>query len=339
RNATVTFINRDNNTIIATVPVGLVNPGDFKTGTATYNYPVTISGDAQQFTIGIIVNNYYCRNSSDDNTVVTVAKPLGELFITGGGYLVLTSSAGIKAGTAGTKNNFGFNVKYNKARTNLQGNINTIVRKMEAGVMRVYQVKGNSMTSLAVNENCPKTATFNGKANITDITNPLLPVAVAGNAVLQVTMTDMGEPGSSDKIAITVWDKDGGLWFASNWNGTATVEQILGGGNLKVHGGAPCTPTLTLVSQPVITKATANPFKVSVSPNPSITDFRIQVISNSSEPVTVRLMDVNGVVKELSRVFTKTSSINVGANLVSGTYFAEVTQGVNRQVVKLIKLN
>ncbi len=191
RNATVTFINRDNNTVIATVPVGLANPGDFTTGTATYNYPVTISGDAQQFTIGIIVNNYYCRNSSDDNTVVTVAKPLGELFITGGGYLVLTSSAGIKAGTAGTKNNFGFNVKYNKARTNLQGSINTIVRKMEAGVMRVYQVKGNAMTSLAVNENCPKTATFNGKANITDITNPLAPVSVAGNALLQVTMTDM----------------------------------------------------------------------------------------------------------------------------------------------------
>ena len=78
------------------------------------------------------------------------------------------------------------------------------------------------------------------KANIQDITNPLNVIPLDGNATLQVKMTDMGEPGSSDKIAITVWNKDGGTWFSSNWNGTSTIEQVLGGGNLKVHGGAVC---------------------------------------------------------------------------------------------------
>jgi hypothetical protein len=29
----------------------------------------------------------------------------------------------------------------------------------------------------------------------------------------------------ADSIAITLWDKDGGLWFASKWDGTKTVEQ------------------------------------------------------------------------------------------------------------------
>jgi Metallo-peptidase family M12/Secretion system C-terminal sorting domain/HYR domain len=347
RNATVTFINRDNNTIIvANLPVGLVNPGDLTVGTATYNWNTTITGDAQQFTIGIIVNNYYCRNSSDDNTVVTVAKPLGDLFITGGGYLELTSSAGIKAGTAGTKNNFGFNVKYNKAKTNLQGNINTIVRRLEAGEIRVYQIKGNAMTSLVVNENCPKTAIFNGKANIKDITNPLLPVSIDGNATLQVKMTDMGEPGSSDKIAITVWNKDGGLWFASNWNGTTTVEQILGGGNLKVHGGVDCAPPPPpVISNEVITEVPkkaipeADLFKVIVYPNPSAGDFRIQVTSNSYEPVTVRILDVTGVVHSVNLMNSKTNTIKVGNHLKEGTYIAEVIQGTNRKLVKLIKLN
>jgi hypothetical protein len=347
RNATVTFINRDNNTIIvANLPVGLVNPGDLTVGTATYNWNTTITGDAQQFTIGIIVNNYYCRNSSDDNTVVTVAKPLGDLFITGGGYLELTSSAGIKAGTAGTKNNFGFNVKYNKAKTNLQGNINTIVRRLEAGEIRVYQIKGNAMTSLVVNENCPKTAIFNGKANIKDITNPLLPVSIDGNATLQVKMTDMGEPGSSDKIAITVWNKDGGLWFASNWNGTTTVEQILGGGNLKVHGGVDCAPPPPpVISNEVITEVPKKAipetdlFKVIVYPNPSAGDFRIQVTSNSYEPVTVRILDVTGVVHSVNLMNSKTNTIKVGNHLKEGTYIAEVIQGTNRKLVKLIKLN
>src|SRR5205814_9761006 len=67
RKATVTFINRDNNSIIASsVPVGLVNTNDATVGTAVYNWPVNITGDAQQFTVGVVVNNYYCSNNSAD---------------------------------------------------------------------------------------------------------------------------------------------------------------------------------------------------------------------------------------------------------------------------------
>ena len=96
------------------------------------------------------------------------------------------------------------------------------------------------MTSLATQAPLPPatypwTATFNGKANIQDITNPLAPISIDGNATLQVTMTDNGEPGGSDTIAITVWNKSGGLWFSSKWDGTKTVEQLIGGGNLVVH--------------------------------------------------------------------------------------------------------
>src|SRR5206468_459065 len=76
-NAKVTFINRDNNTVIASnVPVGLVNAGDSTVGTATYNWTVNISPNvSQQYTIGIIVTNYYTRNSSFDDDVVTVSVP------------------------------------------------------------------------------------------------------------------------------------------------------------------------------------------------------------------------------------------------------------------------
>ncbi len=230
RNARVTFVNRDTNAVIAAnLPVGLVDAGDTKVGTATFNWNVNIgAADSTSFTIGIIVTNYYARNSSDENSVLTVSKPLGTNFITGGGYLILSSSSGLFAGEAGTKNNFGFSVKYNKNGTNLQGNINAIVRN--GG--RVYQIKGNAMTSLAVNG---KKATYNGKANIQDITDPLNPIAIDGNGSLQVKLTDMGEPGKSDTISITIWNKNGGLWFSSNWNGTTSVEQLLGGGNLVVR--------------------------------------------------------------------------------------------------------
>ena len=78
-------------------------------------------------------------------------------------------------------------------------------------------------------------ATFNSKASIQDITNPLAPVSIDGNATLQVTMTDEGSPGTNDTIGITVWNKSGGLWFSSSWSGTKTIEQLLAGGNLVVH--------------------------------------------------------------------------------------------------------
>ncbi len=350
RNAKVRFVNRD---LLETDPgyyisgllnVGLVNPTDPTVGAATYNWNKTITGDAQIFTIGIIVNNYYCRNSSDDDALITVAKPLGDLFITGGGYLVLTNSAGIKAGTAGTKNNFGFNVKFNKSGTNLQGNINTIIRRLEPdNIMHVYQVKGNSMTSLTVNVNCPKTATFNGKCNIQDITDPLNVISLGGNQTLQVKMTDMGEPGSSDKIAITIWNSQGGVWFASNWNGTSTIEQILGGGNLKVHGGAPCGNTFVVIENSIKdipeTKQNITPFNVIVFPNPSIAEFTVKVISNSNEKIQVRILDNTGRVRFTEMNFANGSTRIMGMDLAAGVYYLEAIQGSQRKVIKLVKTN
>jgi hypothetical protein len=318
-----------------------VNAADTRTGTVTYNWNTTISGDAQSYTIGIIVNNYYCRNLSDDDAIVTVAKPLGDLFITGGGYLVLTNSAGIKAGTAGTKNNFGFNVKYNKAKTNLQGNINTIIRRLETDGMHVYQVKGNVMTSLVVSTDCPKTAIFNGKANIQDITNPLLPpIPIDGNATLQVKMTDMGEPGSSDKIAITVWNKDGGLWFASNWNGTTTIEQVLGAGNLKVHGGTVCTTSsitnLTIANKNMEVIAEPTLFNVKAYPNPSEHQFTLTINTNLNEAIVIQVYDAAGRKIQLLNVRAN-ETIRFGEKLKAGIYFAQVRQGNKQETVKLIK--
>jgi hypothetical protein len=235
--AKVTFINRDTNAVIAAnVPVYLVSSTDTKTGTATITWNPNIGTAASvQYTIGIIVNGYYTRDASTDNTVVTVSK-LTPGSINGGGYLVMQNSAGQVAGGVGTKNNFGFNVK-NDVKSGPKGNINTIIRN--GG--KVYQIKGNAMTSLSTTVKTtptaliPSTATFNGKANIQDITNPLAPISLGGNCTLQVTMSDAGEPGKSDSIAITVWNGTGALWFSSNWNGTKTAEQIIGGGNLVVR--------------------------------------------------------------------------------------------------------
>ncbi|MGI8997786.1 MAG: hypothetical protein ACR2GW_14075, partial [Pyrinomonadaceae bacterium] len=250
RNAKVTFVLRSGSpstpdTALNTTPLSvvLVDSGDTKTGTVIYDWSPNIgTNDSVQYTVGIKVSGYYARNAEEDNTVVTVSKAIPGM-ITGGGYLVLTNSAGLKAGTADMKNNFGFNVKNDSKNASPKGNINAIIRRMESdGILHVYQIKGNAMTSLVVNSTINAlhpypTAVFNGKANIQDITNPLNPISVdgSGGSTLQVILTDKGEPGRDDTIGITLWDKSGALWFASKWDGAKTVEQMLGGGNLQVR--------------------------------------------------------------------------------------------------------
>jgi hypothetical protein len=64
-----------------------------------------------------------------------------------------------------------------------------------------------------------------------DITNPLAPISLGGNLTIQMTFTDTGEPGSSDTLALSVWD-GGTLLYSSRWTGTQTIEQTLGGGNV-----------------------------------------------------------------------------------------------------------
>jgi hypothetical protein len=78
---------------------------------------------------------------------------------------------------------------------------------------------------------------------------------------------------------------------------------------------------------------------VQVFPNPSSGEFNIQVFSKSNEPVTVRILDNNGVVKSVNSISSKSNFITVGSKLPTGIYVAEVIQGNNRQTVKLIKLN
>ncbi|GAA4416224.1 hypothetical protein GCM10023187_47500 [Nibrella viscosa] len=297
RKATVTFVNRDaGNAVLGTanVTVGLVNPGDLKTGTATTTVSLPISNAGfSNYTIGIIVDGYYTRNNSADNVVVNVATPQND-FITGGGFINLTSSAGLMAGDAGTRSNFGFNVKYNKNGTSLQGNINVITRRMESdGILHVYQIKGNAMTSLTTQPTAAGgKATFEGKANIQDITDPANVVSVDGNATLQVTMTDNGESGTTDAIGITVWNKAGGLWFASTWDGVRTQEKTLVGGNLVVKGAK--VGAREAAAEAVSAEIPA-PLQVEVYPNPAVTNtVSVQISGAAQKPVRLQLLDLKG---------------------------------------------
>lgn len=80
-------------------------------------------------------------------------------------------------------------------------------------------------------------------------------------------------------------------------------------------------------------------FRATAYPNPSQSDFAIRIQGGSNEPVVVRIMDMNGVLKSAFSQVAKSNTIRVGGELKTGSYIVEIRQGGNRQVMKLVKLH
>lgn len=79
-------------------------------------------------------------------------------------------------------------------------------------------------------------------------------------------------------------------------------------------------------------------FDVKVSPNPSTTSFELFVTSASKMPVKVRIMDGSGRVVGNEQKIAPNSRVNLGESWATGTYFAEIIQGDQKRVVKIIKI-
>lgn len=303
RNARVRFLN-EGAAITGTgtdmdgwMTPSLVNPSDLKTGVVALNWPVDIGGKTDViYTIGIEVNNYYVRNSSLDNTVLTIYKPSGD-FITGGGFIINPENTeGTFAADPGLKTNFGFNVKFNKKGKNLKGKMNIIFRRTVDGAVHNFQIKSNSMTSLGVNiqDAEAQKAVFVSKATLRDLTDPIFGYS-KGGLTLQVNMTDKGEPGSNDEIAISVYDKSM-LLFSSNWTGISTEETVIAGGNLVVHSGFSLNKDITKSSAIVTgdTRISQAESEMIAFPNP-FNDrifFDFQLMDDSE--VQLEIFDITG---------------------------------------------
>ena len=94
-----------------------------------------------------------------------------------------------------------------------------------------------------------------------------------------------------------------------------------------------------VVTPPAVVTEQPRAFQVKVYPNPSSAEFSLQVMSSNAEPISVRIMDATGIVLKVNATLIKGSVVKLGGELKGGTYFAEVIQGSQRQVLRLVKLN
>ena len=190
--------------------------------------------------VEVVVAGFY---SGSTQALIEVAQPDGS-FVTGGLSRIVDTSGGSYAPTVGTEIQAAFNVKYGKNGSNPKGHVDVIFVAGE----KTYQVRSTAMESLGIalrtpggaacagppSATCFGVASLRSKATLIDITDPLAPVNVAGNLSLRLAMTDKGSPGSSDTIGISLFNGNT-LLLATEWNGAATVEGTLDGGNLVVH--------------------------------------------------------------------------------------------------------
>jgi len=236
RTATVTF--KEGTTVLCTGPVGLVNPSDTKVGVVScyWNGSLSSLSNAEEHDITVVVGGNYTGTS--DPTPITISPASIANFITGGGYLVLSNSAGTTPGALNSKLNFGFTVKYNKGGTNPQGKVTAILRAANG---KKYQIKSTAIDSLSVNpvnltNKTTGTGVFTAKANIIDLSTGL---TISGTYTMKLYVQDNGEPGgpkwNEDQLYLVIFNSAGGIWFTSKWNGTQTVVQPITNGNLQVH--------------------------------------------------------------------------------------------------------
>jgi predicted extracellular nuclease len=153
----------------------------------------------------------------------------------GFGQLLLSSSAGLKAGDAGSKAQVAVAARFARLLRRPLGQATVIVRRTEADGLHVYQVRARQIATLLTDRG-PGTATIIASARIKDVTKPQRPVLVDAQAMLRITVDDNGNPGrGADAIGVTVLTGGTQLWFSSNWDGSKTADQAIAAGNVRVR--------------------------------------------------------------------------------------------------------
>lgn len=84
-------------------------------------------------------------------------------------------------------------------------------------------------------------------------------------------------------------------------------------------------------------EVTKTKLDASLYPNPSTDFFTLKLVSNSVEPIQVKIISVNGKVVSLIKALSN-QQIRFGSDLASGVYLVDVQQGETRLTLKAVKI-
>jgi hypothetical protein len=211
------------------LPVGLADPADTRTGTASVISQYNLGKDqSAQLWVKVIVGGEYLYSGDEFDVPVTVAVP-GQVntLLAGGGLM----NDGISVASGGPQNmgniffaggflgagngltsggvmpdsvDFGGQVAYSKSLTNPQGQLTLLIHSYskpdgtQDGNMHTYYVKSNSIADLSLVGNPgAKTASFSSKTNVYELVGTNRS-GLDGGGVMQFMFT---QPGGSYKVS------------------------------------------------------------------------------------------------------------------------------------------
>ena len=181
----------------------------------------------------------------------------------------------------------------------------------------------------------------NGPTSSSVTVNPIV------NTTYTVTITDQNSCQASASKQIVVKDIRGGkkldkVTVCHNQSGvpntlvintSETAIHLSHGDMLGECGAASATTKSSFEREPIAT----NKLAIVAMPNPSMKGFMLNVTGDASSQLMLRIMDISGRIIEVKNV-TSNQSIRIGDNYRAGMYFAEIIQGDERKIVKLVKI-
>ena len=269
----------------------------------------------------------YANTNNDLDAIVVIYDPNGGN-IYGGGYFE-SSVGALKSNPSATgKASYGFAMNYFKNSTNPKGEAQFEFKVGE------FEFNALNFDYLVINT---AMAQFKGTGKI-----------IGGQSGIGfiMTVTDGQLDGSGvDKIRMKIYNKNSGAIIYDNQPGASDAvlpAQAVGGNSTIVISGFTSDATVSNTNQQVESEVTnentSSGFDVVAFPNPTISNFTINVRSKSSEKIAMHVIDINGRIIEVKQI-SANSTIQLGDQYKAGTYVIRVLQGKEQKQFKVIKIS
>jgi hypothetical protein len=306
----------------------VVEPAGTKNGTVTGSYKFTTPGI---YKLKMNVTDQkgvtsYANTNGDVEAIVVVYDPNGGYTYGSGSFV--SSPGAIPSNSSFTgRVSYGFQSNFYKGAANPKGETQFDFR---AGDLEFNAL---NFDYLVVNG---AKAQFKGSGKMT--TGLVVQAGIA--FILTAIDGQLTGGGGADKIRMKIYNKSTGQVYYDNQPGTSDandpVTAVTSGSSIVIVNS---TGTTTTQARIVLTQEVAKPgpLNVSVSPNPTSYYFNLRLKSTSNEKVKITVVDIAGRVIEQRTYVPANSTLQLGNRYHPGIYIAEILQGKEKVVLRLIK--
>ncbi|MES2647966.1 MAG: LamG-like jellyroll fold domain-containing protein [Bacteroidota bacterium] len=315
----------DDNTIVKGI---ITEPSGTKNGKLTGAYKFTTAG-TYKLRMNITDQNKatsYCNTNEDMEAIVVIYDPNGG-YTYGGGWFASPAGA-LKSDAAATgKANFGYALNYFKGAANPKGETQF---ELKVGDLEYNALNFEYLSIGGARAQIKGTGKITGGQSGINFIMTLIDGALDGTGI--------------DKIRIKIYNRNTGLVYYDNEQGSdannpvtkvgTNSQVVIGGTSVNTSSSA---AILTKTPTPATPTVEAGKLQVQAFPNPSRSHFTLIVKGKIDEPVRIRVSDILGRLVEERKGLSANGTFTIGASYHAGLYMAEILQGKEKIVFKLLK--